>query len=343
MNIKQNINLKDYNTFQVENLAKFFIKIKSENELINLLKTAEFKENQSFILWSWANTLFTQDFEGIIIKNEIHWIDILEETNDDITIKVGAWEERDTFVDFCLKNNYGWVENLTYIPWTVWACPVQNIWAYWCEAKDIIKEVIWINLETKKKETLNNQECKFTYRNSIFKNELKNKFIITYVIFKLKKVNKKYKINMEYKWVLDQIEKEWLSKELISIQDLARIIKEIRQSKLPDHKKIPTAWSFFQNPIVDMTTFKKLQQTNSNLVSYPIDKKKVKLAAGQLIELSWLKGIELNGAGTHKNHALVIINTWTKKWEDIINLAKYIQKTVFKKFWIQIKPEVNIL
>lgn len=343
MIFENNVNLKKYNTFQVENTSKLFTKIKQPEDILELLQTNEFKKNKFFILWWWANTLFTKNFDGIIIKNEIHWIEISEETDKSVTIKVGAWEERDTLVNFCLKNNYGGIENLIYIPGTVWAAPVQNIWAYGCEAKDTIKKVIWINLETQKEETLDNKECKFTYRNSIFKKGLKNKFIITYVLFELKKIDKEYQINMEYKWVLDQIKKEWLTKETMSIQNLARIIKEIRQSKLPDHKKIPTAGSFFQNPIVDNTTFNKLKENNPNLVSYPIEENKVKLAAGQLIELVWLKGISINGAGTHKNHALVIINTGTKNWKDIIDLAKYIQKTVFDKFGIEIRPEVNIL
>ncbi len=342
LDIKQNISLKNLNTFHIDQSAKYFVQIDNVSDMYQILDSEIYHQNKHFILWWGANTLFKSDFDGLVIKINIQSKEIIAETDDEIIIKVWAWEDRHEFVLRCVAHNYGWIENLVYIPWTVWACPIQNIWAYGAEISQSIQQVFWIDSESRIESILDNIQCKFSYRNSIFKNELKDKFIITHVNFRLKKVKSNYKLNLNYKDVLQKIQDLNLKAEDLSIQELANIIMEIRQSKLPDWKQIWTAWSFFQNPIISKEKYLLLKEIHPDLVWFEMDNN-IKLSAGQLIEICGFKWYRDGDVGVYINHALVLVNYANANWEDIINLAENIQNKILEKFNLIISPEVNYI
>lgn len=343
LDIRENISLKELNTFHIHQKAKYFVEINSISDIKEVLESDIFKQNKCFILWWWANILFKSDFDGLVIKINILSREILSETPDSIVVKVWAWEDWHNFVMRCISNKYAGLENLVYIPWTVWASPIQNIWAYGAEVCQCIEQVFWVNLLTKQEAVLTNSECKFSYRNSIFKNEFKNSFIVTHVSFKLQKYNKNYKLNLNYKDVLQKIQDLSLKAEELSIKELADIIIDIRKNKLPDPNVIGTAWSFFQNPIVSKQHYENLKQTYPNLVWFELDQDNIKLSAGQLIELCGFKWYREWDAGVFSNHALVLVNYANAKWEDLISLANKIQSGVQKAFNVKILPEVNYI
>lgn len=343
LNIKTNIPLKNLNTFHIDQVAKYFLEIDNISDIYEILESETYKTNKHFILWWWANVLFTSDFDWLIIKSKILWKEILEETDNEIILKIWAWEDRHQFVMRCVENNYGWIENLTYIPWTVWACPIQNIWAYWTDVSQSIYEVYWIDLESKAEIRLNNPDCKFSYRDSIFKHDLKDRFIITHVGFKLKKVKSDYKLNLNYKDVLQKMQDLNLKAEDLTIKDLANIIMKIRKYKLPDRNEIWTAWSFFQNPIISREKYLLLKEKYSDLVWFDIDENHIKLSAGQLIEICGFKWYKDGNVGVYPNHALILVNYTNAKWSDIINLAEKIQSEVLNIFDVKLSPEVNYI
>lgn len=343
LDIKQNISLKDLNTFHIDQSARYFVEIDNISDMHQILDSEIYHQNEHFILWWGANVLFKSDFPGLIIKVNILSREILQENNDEIIIKVWAWEDRHQFLMWCVENNYAGIENLVYIPWTVWACPIQNIWAYGAEVSQSIHQVFWINLESKTELILDNPECKFSYRNSIFKNELKNKFIITHVSFRLKKVKPDYKLNLNYKDVLQKIQDYNLKVEELSIKNLANIIMEIRKTKLPDRHQIGTAWSFFQNPIISREKYTILKKQYSDLVWFDVDQDNIKLSAGQLIEACGFKWYRDWDAWVYINHALVLVNYANAKWKDIIALAENIQYKVNEIFDVKLSPEVNYI
>lgn len=343
LDIKTNISLKEYNTFHVDQNAKYFVEVSNVSDIYDLLDLDIYKENKHFILWWWANVLFTTDFEWLVIKLNILHKEILEETKEDIILKIWAGEDRHQFVMRCVENNYGWIENLVYVPWTIWACPIQNIGAYWTEVSQSIYQVYWVNLESNAEIVLNNSDCKFSYRDSIFKHDLKDRFIITHVSFKLKKVKSDYKLNLNYKDVLQKIQDLDLKIEDLSIKDVANIIMEIRKHKLPDWKQVWTAWSFFQNPVISKEQYLSLKEKYPELIWFDIDDSNIKLSAGQLIEICGFKWYREWDAGVYINHALVLVNYDNAKWGDIIKLAETIQEEVSKKFNVGISPEVNYI
>jgi len=341
LDIKQNVSLRDLNTFHIDICARYFVEIRCADDIYQVLDSDIYRNNVHFILWWWANVLFKSDFNGLIIKVCILWTEIIREDQNEVIIKVWAWENRHQFVMQCVENNYGLIENLVYIPWTVWACPVQNIWAYGADVSQSINHVFGINLDSKTEIVLNNAECKFSERNSIFKDELKNKFLITHVSFKLKKVNSGYKLNSNYKDVLKKIKDSHSEEKDLSIKDIANIIMEIRKDKLPDRHQLGNAWSFFQNPIISKEKYLAIQKRHSNLVWFDIDQNNIKLSAGQLIEICGFKWCKIGDAWVYINHALVLVNYDKAKWEDIANLAKKIQDKVNDDFDIKLIPEVN--
>lgn len=343
LDIKQNISLKNLNTFHVDQNAKYFVQINDTSEIPQLLKSEIFKQNKHFVLWWWANVLFQSDFDGLVIKINILSKEILSETPDSIVIKVWAWEDWHEFVMRCVSNNYAGLENLIYIPGTVWASPIQNIWAYGMEACQSIDQVFWVNLETQSEQVLDNANCKFSYRDSIFKQDLKDKFIITHVSFRLKKYNKNYILNINYKDVLQKIQDSNIKVDDLSIRDIANIIMDIRKQKLPDLNLIWTAGSFFQNPITSKVHYEKLKQKYPNLVWFDVDENNIKLSAGQLIEICGFKWYREWDAGVYTNHALVLVNYANAKGNDITNLANKIKTKVNEMFDIDIVPEVNYI
>ncbi len=336
--IFENVDLKPYNTFNINAKAKYFANVKSIPQLKEVITFANEKKLEHFILGEGSNILFTKDFDGIIIKNSIDGIDILEEDENTLLLKVGAGVVWDDLVAHAVKNNWGGIENLTLIPGTVGAAPVQNIGAYGVEVKDVLEKVDGIYRESGIEETIPKAECQFGYRDSLFKNRLKNKFIITYSYFRL---NKNPEINLEYRALKKACEEK--GSRCSSISEVRELIKEIRESKLPDPQQLGNAGSFFKNPVIDMEHFLKLQKEFPNIVSFPIDDKSVKVPAGWLIEQTGLKGKRVGNTGTHKDQALVVVNYGNATGDEILSFAKLVQEKVFEKFEIEIHPEVNII
>jgi len=342
MDIQQHISLKPYNTFAVDVKADFFVDVHDEQEIFDLISTEIFATQPHLILGGWANILFTKDYEWLVIKVSLFGKEIVKQEGDFVYVKTGAWEVWHEVMMWALEQWFVWWENLVLIPGCIWAAPVGNIWAYSKEAKDIIYEVEWIDVITKEKRVWTNDECKFAYRESIFKHALKNKVIITAVTFIFTKQSARYLPDIQYTDIQDVLAEQWKDPVKITAQEVAHIIISLREKKLPDRKKIGTAGSFFKNPIIEEIQFEKLllkyPQLKWNIVAHGI-----KLSAGQLIELAGYKGKSEWAVGTYNNHALIIVNTGGASGSEIRAFAQAIQKKVLELFEVNLKPEVIIL
>ncbi len=337
MIFSNNISLKKLNTFGINVKCKLFYEINNKGNLKELIKSNQFKQNNYLILGGGSNILFTEDYDGLIIKNEIRGIDIIEEDDETKKIKVGAGENWHQFVLWTIKNELSGIENLALIPGNVGASPIQNIGAYGVEVKDFIDKVWTINLKNGKEKIFTNSECKFKYRDSIFKNELKDQYIILYVSFKLSKLPM---LNTKYKDINNELLSLSLEK---STKNICNAVINIRKRKLPDPKKIGNSGSFFKNPVIEKEKFEYLKKIYPNIIGYKISSTEIKLAAGWMIDQCGWKGYRYKNAGVHKNQALVLVNYGEATGREIINLAEKIQNSVKKKFDVNIYPEVNII
>ncbi|MGB5530701.1 MAG: UDP-N-acetylmuramate dehydrogenase [Ignavibacteriaceae bacterium] len=338
MLLLKNHSLKNLNTFGVDIKAKFFAEVFSGEELIKLLSDETFKQEKKFVLGGGSNILFTKDFDGIIIKISIPRIKIIEENSDSVIIETGAGVIWDELVKYCVDKNYGGIENLTLIPGTVGAAPIQNIGAYGQELSDTLVSLSGVFIESGKNKIFNKEECKFSYRSSIFKEELKNKFIITAVRLRL---SMNPKPNITYK-NLD----EYYSKKKISnpdIKDVSKAVAEIRRSRLPDPIKIGNAGSFFKNPVLNEDTFSKLKSEYPDVVNFPSEEGQVKISAGWLIEKCGWKGKRFGEVGTSPDHALVICNFGKANGAEIFEFTMRLKEEVTNMFGIKLEEEVNIL
>ena len=337
MDILKNISLKEMNSFQIDVKSKLFIKVSNNSDIKDLLESNELTENKYLILGEGSNILFTKDFNGIIIKNEILGKDILSENNSHTIIKVGAGENWHSFVLWAIENNLSGIENMALIPGNIGSAPIQNIGAYGMEIKDVIDKVWAINLETKEDIIFENKDCLFEYRSSIFKTSLKNKVIITHVSIKL---SKQPKYNTKY----GEIEKEIKNMgNTISISNIAKAVINIRQRKLPNPKIIGNSGSFFKNPIITKDRFLEIKEKHPLIISYQTSKLLYKIAAGWLIEDCGWKGYREKDYGVHKHQALVIVNYGKASGREILDLSEQIQESVKDKFDIELIPEVNII
>ena len=335
MNIQENISLKKYNTFGINVNAKRFISVTSVYELQQLLKV----EKDLFLLSGGSNMLLTKDINKLVVHIDIRGISIDRENLNDIYLTVNAGENWHNFVLWCVANDYGGIENLSLIPGNVGTCPIQNIGAYGVEVKDVITQVGAIEIATGKLISFSSEECQFGYRNSIFKNEAKGKYILTSVSFQLTKGT--HNLNTTY----GAIESELASKEIENptIKDISDAVIAIRQSKLPDPKEIGNSGSFFKNPVISKALFNILQKEYPTIPSYPISEETIKVPAGWLIEQSGFKGKRFGDYGVHKKQALVLVNYDNASGEDIYKLAQKIQKTIKEKFEIDLEIEVNVI
>ena len=336
-NIQENYSLKNYNTFGISAKAKYFASFSSEAELTALLKNNICKTEPLFILGGGSNILLTQDFEGIVLANNIKGIDIVSEDEHSTKIAVGAGEIWHDFILWSINQNLSGIENLALIPGLVGASPMQNIGAYGTEVKEVITKVSYIEKETGLKKEITNSECNFGYRNSIFKEELKGKIVITKVVYQLSKTPLN---NIKYGAITEELNR---LKEEPSPASIAQAVINIRSSKLPDPKVLGNSGSFFKNPIIETSQFKELKKEFPEMVGYTISESKTKIAAGWLIDNAGLKGYRKADAGVHKNQALVLVNYGNASGTEIINLAKEVQQKVKEKYGISIEPEVNIL
>lgn len=338
MLLLQNHSLKNLNTFGVDVKAKLFAEVFSEGELIKLLADEKLKNERKFILGGGSNILFTKDFEGMIIKVSILGINVLEEDNDSVLIEAGAGVIWDELVKFCVEKYFGGIENLTLIPGTVGAAPIQNIGAYAQELADTFVSLNGIFVKSGERKTFSKSECRFAYRSSIFKEEFKNEFIISSVRLKLSKSSK---TNTSYKALSDYLSKKGIANP--TIKDASTAVAEIRKSKLPDPARIGNAGSFFKNPFVSEELFQKLKSEYPDIVSFTVETGQIKISAGWLIEKCGWKGKRVSDVGTSPDHALVVCNFGNATGAEILEFAMRIKEEVANKFGIRLEEEVNIL
>lgn len=338
MKLQSDFSLKPYNTFGIDVKAKLFARFDSVQELQELLQMPELKQAQKLILGGGSNLLFTKDFDGVVLQNGIKGIEIVKEDADDTYVKAGGGEVWHEFVLYTLKHNLGGVENLSLIPGTVGAAPLQNIGAYGVELKDVFYELEAVETETGKIYRFNNEDCRFGYRESIFKNEQKGRFIVTSVTFRL---HKTHQLNTSYGAIQSTLQEMQVQQP--TIHDVSAAVCHIRQSKLPDPKQIGNAGSFFKNPEIPIALYDALKEHYPDMPAYPVSELTVKVPAGWLIEQCGWKGKVIDNYGVHKNQALVLVNYGGASGENVRQLAYDIIHSVEEKFGIQLHPEVNIM
>ncbi len=338
ISIQENIPLKKFNTFGIDVSSKYFLEINSTTDIQNFLSDKKFSSEEKLILGGGSNILFTKNFNGVVLKNNLKGIELLKEDSENYFVKAGGGEVWHEFVLHCIKNNYAGVENLSLIPGSVGAAPIQNIGAYGVEQKETFFELEAISIEENKKVVFKNSECKFGYRDSIFKREEKNKFIITSVVFKL---NKKPKYNTSYGAINQELEKMGM-KEL-SIAAISQAVCNIRNSKLPNPAVIGNAGSFFKNPVVPNEKFELLKKEFPTIVAYKNSDTEMKLAAGWLVEQSGWRGKSFGNYGVHKDQALVLVNYGGADGKEIYELSEKILQSVKDKFNVALEREVVII
>jgi len=336
MQVHQNYSLEKYNTFRIAATAKYFSTFSSAEELLQLLN--EIDVETKLILGGGSNILFTKDFDGFVLKNEIPGIDLLDEDDESVFVRAGAGVSWHSFVTFCVNNNFAGVENLSLIPGNVGASPMQNIGAYGVEIKDVFSELDAFHLKENRIEKFKAQDCDFGYRDSVFKNKYKDQFAILNVSYRLKK-NPQF--NISYGAIEDELKK--MKVENLSIKAISDAIISIRTSKLPDPALIGNAGSFFKNPVIGD---EKLQQIKTDLkeMNLPFYKgaEGYKIPAGWLIEQCGWKGFRKGDAGCYSKQALVLVNYGKASGKDIYDLSEEIKISVKEKFHIDLEREVNI-
>lgn len=334
--ILKNVPLKEFNTFGIQSIAKRFARFSSKEELSNILDKRG--GDSLLVLGGGSNILFTKDVDALVVRNEIKGFEILQETEEIAIVKSGAGEIWHEFVLNCIDHNLGGIENLSLIPGSVGASPMQNIGAYGVEIKDVFHSLEAYEIATGNIKVFTHEECQFGYRESVFKRSLKDQFIILSVSFRLRK---KHQINSSYGAI--NMELERLGIQHPTIKDISNAVIAIRSSKLPNPKEIGNAGSFFKNPVVDIAVLTEIQKQFENVPNYPAENGNVKLAAGWLIEQAGWKGKTISTYGVHKNQALVLVNYSDSKGSDIYHLSSQIISDIHSKFGVELEREVNIL
>lgn len=331
---QRNVQLKPYNSFQTEAYAKIFCEPESGSELKQCLR--DYPNEKKLIIGSGCNIFFTQDFDGLVIKPSLKGIREFsdeDDDEDDIYIEAMASEDWDEFVEYCVNKGYSGVENLSLIPGTIGASPVQNIGAYGAEVKDCIREVVALDMETLEVVSFSNQECEFDYRNSIFKRT--RKYVILSVVFHMKR-------SFHYKPRYTDLNKEIESIENPTVSDVRNAVIRIRERKLPDHNVLPNCGSFFKNPYITQDKAEAIRKDYPDLPLYPLANGLIKTSAAYLIDKAGYKGIREGYIGTYPKQALIIVNYGSTDGNEIVNFAKHIQNAVNEKFGIELEPEVRI-
>ena len=337
MEIQTNFSLKNYNTFGIEAKAKLFVAVHSIAELKTVLE--ENKSQKKFILGGGSNMLLTQDINALVIHVDLKGKKIIKDDDDFVWVESQAGENWHEFVLWTIDQNFGGLENMSLIPGNVGTTPVQNIGAYGTEIKDTFVSCEAMAIENQKTKTFSKDECHFGYRESVFKNEVKDQYIITSVVFKLTKRN--HKINISYGDIAAQLSNKNI--QIPTLKDVSDAVIAIRTSKLPDPKELGNSGSFFKNPILLKSDFEKIHQQFPEMKYYDISPTEVKVPAGWLIEQAGFKGKRFGDAGVHKNQALVLVNYGNATGQEILDVSKTIQETIFKTFGIHIEAEVNVI
>ena len=336
MTIQENVSLKHLNTFGVEANARWFIDINTQEDLSELFADNQLKNYPRLIMGGGSNILFTQDFHGLVVHINIQGI-INTSLNNDIYVKAGGGVVWNDLVNYCVDNEFAGIENLSLIPGSVGASPVQNIGAYGVELEDIFHSCKAFEISSGTVRTFTKQECRFSYRDSVFKSDYKELYIITEVTFRLSKT---FKPNVSYGAILQELDNRKISKP--TIKEISTVVSHIRVSKLPDPKTIGNAGSFFKNPIIPVGKFVQLQSNFPDIVHYPAPNDSIKLAAGWLIEKCGWKGKVIGNTGTWKNQALVLVNHGEATGYEIYNFSELIIQSVESMFNLTLEREVNI-
>lgn len=337
--IQENINLKAFNTFGMDVNARYFAVIASEEDLVQLLSSEIYKNEKHLILGGGSNILFTEDYSGLVIKNELKGFEKVYEDDEKIELKVMSGEGWHDLVMLAVENNWSGIENLSLIPGTVGAAPMQNIGAYGVEVKDCIKSVRCIDLKSGEWKTFRKEECEFGYRESIFKHTFREKFFISSVTLTLRKKN--HQLNTSYGALHDVI--NTLHEGVVNLQTISKSVIHIRKSKLPDPTVVGNAGSFFKNPTIPLKQYTKLKKSYPLIPGYISENQEVKVPAGWLIENCGWKGKKENDVGVHPQQALVLVNYGNGNGKEIFDLAMKIKSSVEEKFFITLIPEVNII
>ena len=335
MPFSDNFSLKGLNTFAIEAISKHFAVFTSSDELEELVKEA--KSPNVMILGGGSNILFTGNYNGYLLKNEIMGLDIVKEDEHHVYVKAGAGENWHQFVMYCIDRHLAGVENLSLIPGHVGASPMQNIGAYGVELKDVFHDLEAFHLKSKRIVTFTHSDCHFGYRESVFKNKHKGEYVILNVTFRLNKIPE---YNTSYGAIMQELDR---MNSGISIRTISQAVINIRTSKLPDPAQIGNAGSFFKNPTLPVNQFNDLARRHTGIPAYPQEDGSVKIAAGWLIEQCGWKGYRQGDAGCHEKQALVLVNYGNATGKEIYNLSEQIRKSVLQKFRINLEREVNVI
>jgi UDP-N-acetylmuramate dehydrogenase len=338
MTIQENVSLKQFNTFGIDTKAKYFVEVNNKKELKEALYNKAFLMTKRLILGGGSNVLFTKDFAGVVIKVAMKGIKKIKENEDFVWIKANSGESWHDLVLYTIENGWGGIENLSLIPGSVGAAPLQNIGAYGVEIKDTIHEVKALNIPTNEVHVFDKNDCQFGYRESIFKNEAKDKYVVLSITLKL---SKKPVFHLEYGAIKDTLVQNGVTE--INLRAISDAVINIRKSKLPNPVEIGNAGSFFKNPEIPVNHFNQLKAAYVDLPSYPINETTVKVPAGWLIEKAGWKGYREGEIGVHAKQALVLVNYGNGTGLEIKQLSEKIQKSIFEKFQINLKAEVNFI
>jgi UDP-N-acetylmuramate dehydrogenase len=330
--------IKNLNTFHIDAKTKYYAEINQESDLTSLFMEEVFTTNKKLYLGEGSNILFSGDFDGIILKINLKGISVIEETDSDVIVEAAAGEKWDSLVNFCVEKGFYGVENLSGIPGTVGAAPIQNIGAYGVELKDVFHSLEGYFADSSKKGYFDLADCDFGYRYSVFKERFKGNFIVTRVRLKLSKI---HTLRLNYRDLKEIFRNDPV--ENIKLIDVRESILGIRQNKLPDPLEFGNAGSFFKNPEISNKRLKELHEKFPDIVHFNVDSTTVKVPAAWLIEKSGMKGYRLGQVATHSKQPLVIINLGGAKGAEIVEFAEFIQKKVEQKFQIDLIPEVNIV
>lgn len=337
MKIFKSYQLKNYNTFGVKVIADSFAEINSTEDLIGLLSSGV--SSEIFVLGGGSNILFKNpSLHALVLKIYIKGIKIIDENDYSVLIEANAGEIWDDLVKYCVERNYGGIENLSLVPGTVGATPIQNIGAYGQELKNVFESLTAVRLDDGTEIHLTKEECKFDYRDSIFKRELKNQVVITSLRLRL---TKNPVPNKNYKNINEELQKLGIKNP--TIKDVSNVIRKIRTEKLPDPVKIGNAGSFFKNPVVDLNSFERIKSKFTDLTSFKLEGNKIKISAAWLIEKSGLKDFRVGNVGTYSKQPLVIVNYGDATGKEILSIAELIKQKIREKFQVDLETEVNII
>lgn len=338
MKIQENVSLRPYNTFGIDAAARYFTSFPSQEALLTVLAAPEWKHARKLILGGGSNILFTQDFDGLVLKNELKGIRVVSEDDEFVYVQAGAGENWHQFVMHCIGQGLAGLENLSLIPGNVGASPMQNIGAYGVEIKDTFYELEAFHLFDHALVKFNREACAFGYRESVFKREYKDQFVILHVTYRL---SKKPHFNTSYGAIEQELERMGIT--TLSIRAISDAVINIRSSKLPNPAEIGNAGSFFKNPEVTREKYEALKEAFPEIVAYPLPGDHFKLAAGWLIEQCGWKGYRNGDAGVHARQALVLVNYGQAKGEELVELSWKVVDSVKEKFGVTLEREVNIV